>query len=66
MNPEMTLDDVCLVIGRLTLENHRLLKQIPIFEDQIRKLTEEVTKLRSEIHPNVIVTQPAEEVSEAA
>jgi len=66
MNPEMTLDDVCLVIGRLTLENHRLLKQIPLFEEQIKKLTEEVTQLRSEIRPNVIVTQPAESVSEAA
>jgi len=66
MNPEVTLDDVCILIGRLTLENHRLLKQIPVLEEQIKKMTEEVTKLRSEMHPNVIITQPAERISEAA
>jgi len=65
MNVEMTLDDVAVVVGRLFLENSRLVKQIPLLEEQIQKLTEEVTQLRNEIRPNVVLTKP-ESVSEAA
>lgn len=56
---ELNLDDVCLIVGRLSLENYKLNRKLVALQEQVTALTAQVKSLHASTRPNITVVEAA-------